>query len=94
MVIDWRRSWREREILLERTGRVEYRVVIKIEGIEIEWDVGVGVGVHGKGLLRCMIQGVITKSSIPVWVIGYHDTISGVDLGRKLSRPLSRLYPP
>ena len=93
MIIDWRRSWRKCEILLEWTGRMEYRVVTNVEGVEVEWNVRVGVGVHGKGLLPCMIEGVITQSSIPVWIIGYHNAISGVDLRRKLGRPLSRLYP-
>lgn len=91
MVIDRRYSWRERKIMLEWTGRVKYRVVMNIEGIKVERNVRVGVGVHGKWMLPGMIERVITKSSIPVWIIGYHNTIGGVYLGRKLGRPLSRL---
>ena len=93
MIIDWRCSWRECEVLLERTGRMEYRVVIDVEGVEVEWNMRVGVGVHGKWLVCCMVERVITQSTIPVWIIGYHNTISGVDLGRELGRPLSRLRP-
>lgn len=93
MVIDRRGSWRERKILLEWTGRMEYRVVIDIEGVEVEWNVRVSVGVHWKGLLPCMIKRVITQPSVPVWVIGYHNTVSGIYLGRELGRPLSRLCP-
>lgn len=72
---------------------MEYRVVIDIKGVEVEWNMRVGVGVHGKGLLPSMIESIIIQSSIPVWIIGYHDTIGRDYLGRKLGRPLSRLLP-
>lgn len=92
MVIDWRRSWRECEILLEWTGRMKDRVVVDVEGVEIKWNVRVGVGMHGERLPPCVIERVVTQSSIPIWVIWYHNAISGVYLGRELGRPLSRLY--
>ena len=89
MVIDRRCSWRECEVLLEWTSRMEYRVFVHVKSVEIKRNVGVGIGVRGKGLLPCMIERVITQSSIPVWIIGYDDTVGRVYLGRKLGRALS-----
>ena len=93
MIINWRCSWGERETLLEGTGRMQNRVVMNIEGVKVEWNVRVGVGVHRKRLLSCMVEGVFTQSGIPVRVVGYHNTIRGIYLGRKLGRSFSRLCP-
>lgn len=55
MVIDWRCSWREGKTLLEGSGRMQDRVVMNVEGFKVEWNVRVGIGVHGKLLLPGMV---------------------------------------
>lgn len=80
-------------MLLEWPSGMQDRVVIDVERVEVEWNVRVHVGVHGKRMLPRLIERVITQSCIPVWVVGYHNTVRGVYLGRKLGRPLSRLHP-
>ena len=70
---------------------MQYGVVVNIESIKVEWNVGVGIRMHGKGLLPGMVERVITKSSISIWVIGYHNTIGGIHLRGEFGRPLSRL---
>lgn len=91
MVIYRRCSWGEGKTLLEGPGRVQDRVVVNVERLEVEWNVSVGIGVHGILLLPWMVERIFAQSRIPIWVIGYHNTIRWVYLGRKLGRPFSRL---
>ena len=67
------------------------RVVLNVECFEVEWNVRVGIGVHGILLLPCMVERIFAQSRIPVWIIGYHNTIRGIYLGRELGRAFSRL---
>ena len=91
MIIYWRCSWGEGKTLLEGPGRMQDRVFMNIERFEVEWNVRVGIGVHGKLLLPCMVERIFAQSRIPVWIIGYHNTIRGIYLGRKFGRSFSRL---
>ncbi len=70
---------------------MEYRILVEVEGVEVERDMMVRMCVHGKGRLPCLIESVIAQSHVSLGVRGYHDAVGRVDLGRKFSGTLSAL---
>ena len=88
----WRSSWGKCETLLKRPCRMQDRIFVQIESLEIEWYLRICVCVHRKGWLSSVIERVISQPRISICVIWYHDAIGRIYLGRELCRALSRLF--
>lgn len=76
--------WREREVLLERSGRSDYRVVIHIKGVELKRHPRMILVMHREMLL---IKGIVVEVCVMVRILGYRHAIDGWNLRREVGWP-------
>ena len=77
-------SWREGEVVLKRTGGVEYLVVISTKGVDVEWQARVSrlaVRVMRISTLRPHVfKAVVVQSGIAIGIGRNHDAVHSRNL--------------
>lgn len=83
---------REAKVRLKRACRVEYRVIIHAEGVEVVGKVRVGIGMYGKAMMFGVVERVIQESCISTFrIVWNNDAGSRVHLWREFGRTFSTL---